>query len=278
MEFIKRDAPSNYNVMFLGDVHIGTLLHYKSGFDKFINMANKSYKGCKHNIIIGMGDYIEAIDTSDKRFDLDTADKLKIRPDIQREYFESQIECIKNKIAVLLYGNHEDGLMRYHDYVRSICRYLNIPYGTYSCIIQFPTWKLYCTHGRGVIRTTADDPIRQESNLHLSLKRKLKNKSADCAVMAIGHFHKLLISDPRKNLYLTSNGKEFKQHYTESNQGDKYIHPDHRWYVCTGSFLRAYRRGVSGYAEKACYDPTVLGFPIIKVRNKLIQGIDPIYL
>lgn len=278
MEFIERDAPKNYNVFLIGDVHIGTLLHYNSGFKNALEMLNRPYKGFNHNIMVGMGDYIEAIDVSDKRFDTDTIDKNMIRPDNQREYFESLIKPYRKKIATLLYGNHEDTLMRYHDYVRSVCRSLSIPYGTYTCVPTFPTWKLYATHGRGTIRTVADDPIRQESNLLLSLKRKLKNKAADCAVMAMGHIHKLLISDPKKNLYMTSNGKDLIQSYTTSRQNDSYIHPDHRWYVATGSFLKTYRRGVSGYAEKAMYDPSVLGFPVVVVRNGLIQGIDPIYL
>ena len=36
--------------------------------------------------------------------------------------------------------------------------------------------------------------------------------------------------------------------------------------------------GISGYAEKAEYDPVELGFLILKVRNKKIVELEPYYL
>lgn len=278
MEFINRDAPKNYNVFLIGDVHIGTLLHYEKGFNICIGMLNKNYMGASHNIAVGMGDYLEAIDTSDRRFDIDTVSLEMIRPDKQREHFEEKIKHVSHKFACLLFGNHEGTLLRYYDYIRSVCSSLNIQYGTYSSIIKFPTWKLFATHGYGTIRSTADDPIRRDANLKLSLKRKLKDLSGDCAIMAMGHVHQLIINEPNKTLYISSNGKDLKQNYIEGGQTDKYIHPDHRWYVASGSFLRTFLNGVSGYAERAMYAPNKLGFPIIRVRNEKIVGVDPIYV
>ena len=72
---------------------------------------------------------------------------------------------------------------------------------------------------------------------------------------------------------MTANG--LIQHYTGYDQNAPYIHPDNRWYVNTGSFCRLYVEGVSGYAERAGYDPMEIGFPVLRVRDGKIQGIRP---
>jgi hypothetical protein len=199
MQFVDRTVPANFNLFLFGDVHIGTLLHYEDGFDKFIDMLNSPYDGVKHNAAIGMGDYIEAIDHSDKRFDVHSVDLGKIRPDQQMDHFESKIKSSAKKIVLLKFGNHEGKLTKYYDYVNSACRKLSIPYGTYTAITTFSRrpkngskkeqylFKSFTTHGNGSINSIADDPERLEANLNLSLKRKLKNKAGDCALMAMGH-------------------------------------------------------------------------------------------
>ena len=106
----------------------------------------------------------------------------------------------------------------------------------------------------------------------------MRDKAADCAVMIKHHVHKLIVAKPDAALYLTDDGKAIKQHYTESGQNQQYIHPDHRWYGCAGSFMRLYEDGMSGYAEIAEYDPTELGWLVTKVRNKKIVAVEPYYL
>jgi hypothetical protein len=169
--------------------------------------------------------------------------------------------------------------MRYYDYVGGICRDLSVAYGTYTSIISYRNkrgellFKVYAAHGRGSIKSAADDPIRVEANLNLSLKRKLKNKAADCSVSAMGHTHLLLVSKPKKTLYMTSEDGAIMQNYMEGEQAARYIHPDHRYYLNTGTFRRTSMRGVSDYAEKAMYDPVVLGFPVLLVREGKIVDV-----
>ena len=287
MEFVKRYVPANFNIFYFGDIHIGTLLHNATGFRKFIDLAKSPYDGVSHNVLIGMGDYIEAIDHSDKRFDVRSVDLGKIRPDMQIDHFQELVEPIKSKIVVLLDGNHEYKLIKYFPYVQRMCTKLQVPYGTFSSVVSFfwrpkkgpeqLLFKTYVTHGNGSIKTTADDPERQEANLNLSLKRKLKHKAGDCVIMAMGHTHKLLVVRPKKTLYLTSNGERLKQNYTGSNQSDEYIPADMRWYLNTGSFLRTYMRGISGYAERAMYDPAVLGCTVAKIRNTKVVDCEKLY-
>ena len=81
-----------------------------------------------------------------------------------------------------------------------------------------------------------------------------------------------------KTLYLIDDGENIKQHYKFSITPNQKIHPDHRWYVNTGSFLRLYGdMGVSGYAEMAWYDPIMLGFSVAKVRDRELVGVEKEY-
>ena len=284
MEFITTTVPKNFNIFMLGDLHIGSLLFYGEGFNHALQMLDEDYRGSKCNHVIGMGDYCEAIDSSDKRFDTYTIDTGKIRPDLQYDYFEELIRHTRKRWGCLLFGNHEDTHMKHSDYTRRICKNLDIPYGTYSAVITYQLktgeqlFKVFVTHGRGSINSTADDPIRREANYHLSLKRKFKGKFADCAISAMGHTHRLLVCPPKKTLYMTSEDGEMLQNYKEGEQSASYIHPDHRYYVNTGSFRRTYIRGCSDYAEKAMYDPVELGFPVVVVRNGKIQRIEKEYI
>jgi hypothetical protein len=280
MEFVDVEAPDNFNLFFFGDLHIGSLLFHESGFREALEMTGRPYRGASCNHIVGMGDFIEAIDHSDRRFDSTTTDLKKIRPEMQAEYFEELIRPYRKKFDVLLVGNHEDALAKYFDYTRLVCRNLGINYGTYTSVITYRNragellFKVFASHGRGSIKSAADDPERVEANLNLSLKRKLKNKAADCAIMAMGHTHLTLICKPKKTLYMTYEEGDIRQNYKEGDQAARYIHPDHRYYLNTGTFRRTYLRGVSDYAEKALYDPVVLGFPVVMVRNgRIIDAI-----
>ena len=117
-----------------------------------------------------------------------------------------------------------------------------------------------------------------KSNMELSLKRSLKFKAGDCAVMTKGHTHRILVADPIKELYLTDDGERIRGHYTGWGQAESYIHPDARWYGNTGSFLKLYGIGHSGYAEIFEYDPMEIGFLVLKIRDKKIISLDPVYL
>jgi hypothetical protein len=282
VEYLVREVPKNFNIFLIGDVHIGTLLHYNSGFAKCLEMLGRPYQGAGHNVAIGMGDYLEAIDHTDKRFDLDTVDKKAIRPDEQREYFEDKIKPHAKKFATLLYGNHEDTLLKYHDYVRSICKSLTIPYGTYTAVVAFhhdgKEIKGYFTHGRGNISSISPDPVRKLAQLKFTLKRKLQEMAGNCIISAMGHTHKLLVVEPEPTLVVSHEADDMHQRYITALQDDDYIPPDHRYFINTGSFLRTFRRGVSGYAEKAMYPPSVLGFPIVRIRDFRVVGVDPIYV
>ena len=167
---------------------------------------------------------------------------------------------------------------------KQICSELKVPYGSYSCRISFQDkrgnllFKGFFAHGRKQISSTADDPRRREENMRLILKRHLKDLAGDCVLMAKGDTHKLLICDPSPRLYLRDTGTEIQDAYTEAGYTDRYIHPDDRWYVNSGSFMRLQIVGKESYAERAELPPVELGFAVVRFRDRKIEGIDKVTL
>jgi hypothetical protein len=279
MQFVSRKVPRNFNVFFIGDWHIGASTFHEDGAQQLINAIQRPYDGVKHNVGIGMGDYIEAIDTLDKRFDFDNTDLRRPTPEMQIDHFIEMVRPIRKQLAVLLYGNHEHKLNRYCDYTAKASKDLGIPYGTTSSIVSFMgnnglLFKVYATHGNGSINSTADSPERRRSTMLISLKRKLADLSGDCAVMCMGHTHKLMVSEPEHTLFIRSDGNRLVQDYIQAEQNARYLPPDHRWYINTGSMLKLFGDGHSNYAERAMYSPLELGYAVLRVRSGKIVGVD----
>jgi len=286
LKLITKQLPDNHNIFLFGDKHTGSLLSSQHGWNTLLNMMHSKYEGCSNNYGIDMGDAIEAIMVDDKRFYPEkTADEDKAvvpAPLKQLETAVKERESIKKQLLCMLDGNHPRKLWRFANITASICEKLGVEYGTYTAKITIHNsdlmYKIYATHGFKNITSTADDPIRKEANEKLILKRHLRNKAGDCAVMAKGHTHKLIVCKPKSTLYLTDDGNKIKQKYTNWGQNEEYIHPDARWYGNTGAFLKLHGKDMSGYAEIMEYDPVELGFLVLIVRKKKIQELRPIYL
>ena len=284
MKIITKVLPANHNLFLFGDDHEGTILRHKKGWDQLVNMMNSEYAGVSANFGVDHGDIIEAIMTDDPRYDPETTE-TSIPMEQQARAIENRKE-IADKLLVILEGNHPRKLWRFGAITKTVCRKLNVPYGTWSAKLIFRDrkdrllYKSFHTHGRKTITSTADDPKRRIVNMRLILKRHLKFKMGDCALMSKGHTHKLIVCEPESELYITDNGSKTKQSYTMqgTSHTEGFIHPDHRWYVNAGSFLRLYGEDVSGYAEIGEYDPIELGFAVARKRNRKIQGIDKVIL
>lgn len=282
MKLLQKQLPDDHNIFFFGDKHDGTILSYQKGWEKLVNMLHSKYKGCKHNFAAEGGDDIEAVTIDDKRFSPDRlTEKL---PMAQIKEAIRIRQPIKHLYLWKLEGNHEYALWRFGDCMASICEGLGVDYGTHTAKGTICDnkgrimYKVYDTHGRKQVGSVADDPVRRTSNMKLSLKRHLEYKAGDCAVMIKHHTHKLLVCEPTKELFLTDDGEKINEGYTTGIQQGGYIAPNARWYGNAGSFLKLFGDGSSGYAERAEYDPTELGFLILTVRDRQIVGLDPIYL
>ena len=268
--------PSNLNLYEIGDSHEGTTLQAHDSLLETIERIHDDPIG----YAVFMGDEIEAITVDDKRYDLDT--QKKATPLQQRDNVIKDFEPIKDKLLVWLWGNHSRTLAKFGNVTLDICRALGIPYGTWTAKLIFhdaygPMFKAFLAHGiGGRIVSNAKDWEQQQANMKASLKRKLEAKAGDCLLMSMGHTHLLMVVEPAKRLYLIDDGEHIKQRYLTPGSTDEYIPPERRWYTNTGSFLKLYGEGVSGYGEVAGYDPIRLGFVIVKVRDRTIESVEDV--
>lgn len=283
MKLLTTQLPNDHNFFFFGDAHQDSPLSSDKGWDALVNAMLSEYDGCKNNYGAEGGDDIEAITIDDKRYSVEDR-KTTALPLLQMRDAVKKRQPIKHLLRYKLMGNHELKLEKFGNLMADMCESLGVPYGTYTTKLTVNTtednlmYKTFDTHGRKGINSTADDPLRRETNLELTLKRQLKFKAGDCAVMLKHHTHKLIVCKPKSELYLTDNGNTIKQNYTSWGQTEPYIHPDARWYGNAGSLLRLYGDGMSGYAEIAEYDPVELGWLVLKVRDRKIVALEPYYL
>jgi hypothetical protein len=282
VKLIQKTASANFNIFLIGDDHEGTILRATKGWEQMLDMVESHYDGVspRNNFVVHHGDHIEAIMLDDPRYDLETVENPI--PTEQNAKAGKNFKPIQKRIVTILDGNHPRKLWKFGPLTRNLCNGLGVEFGTATAKISWVDrkgrllFKSYHTHGRKTINSTADDPERIESNMNLTLKRHLKRKAGDCILMAKGHTHKLLVAAPKRQLYMTDDGENIRQGYTQSAHTDEYIHPDHRWYCNTGSFYRSFAVGVSSYAELAEYDPVEIGFAVVRVRGRQIQGIDKV--
>jgi predicted phosphodiesterase len=278
MEIISHNLPENHRIYLLGDTHEGSKLQDSDGFQSILAEVKKD----KNAYIAHLGDLAEAIMIDDSRYDKETVAQGKDVPLLQYRSVKEKLFPVRDRILTVMMGNHDWKHIRkvgnlVKDYV---CAELKVPYGTYTCKLLINDkksnlmYKIFLTHGFGALNSNADDPVRRLSNMQLALKRKLSQKAADCAIMAMGHNHKLITVDPLPTLYLVDENNDVQQHYIAGVQSAQYIHPDHRWYCATGSFFKLYGLGMSGYGEVFGYDPHELGCCIVHVENKTIVRVE----
>ena len=282
MQIIQKTLPTDHNLYLISDIHEGTILQHEHGLERMMEMVLSD----KNNYVAILGDLAEGITIDDKRYDPATTDDRSPTPLQQYKALVELFKPIKDRIIVVLEGNHDYKISsRYGNGVRDIfCSSLSVPFGTYSCKLAIGDrrgklqYKAHLTHGFGNVNSSADDPVRQEANMFLSLKRKLAPLAGDCAIHAMGHTHKLLVKPPISKLYLADDGERIRQHYTKADYRSEYIDPDLRWYVNTGSFYKNFHMGESGYAERFGYAPTQLGFCVAEVQDGNIENIRKVIL
>lgn len=287
MKLIERTLPRTHRLYLFGDTHEGSILKHRKGVKKM----KKRILADPAAYAFHMGDVAEGITIDDKRYCRDTIDPKTPTPVHQYNAAAEELYEIRDRLlGILDHGNHDWTIAsRYGNSVENIvARELwgkdkaKDYCGTYSCKLSIKDskgnlmYKSFLTHGNGSINSTADDPVRREANMHLSLKRKLHKKAGDCVIMAHAHTHKLLVKPPIRELYLTDDGKHIKQQYTEIDQTEGYIPPDLRWYINTGSFYKLYHDGVSSYAERASYDPVELGYAVVHVKDGIIKDVEKV--
>jgi len=241
----------------IGDVHYGNA---NVDLPKFL--ATIEYIRNKENCYaILMGDMCEAINMSDKRFDVESvAPELKSRlSDItfaQYENMRDMLAPIKDKILCSIRGNHGDNLrVRYNtDFDAWMCKELGIPMAGYSAFLKLKfdrtqfhaeTLTFFLHHGIMSSRLTG-----AKVN---AVERLAENFVAD--IYLNGHSHDLFCT---AKVQLSAAGMHIKER--------------RQYFAHTGTFLKTYVEGNLSYAERALYPPLktgVLKFSIYPRAGKL---------
>ena len=273
------NMPDNFEMIFFGDNQHGNIAEAE---DKYLECIK--YITQNENVYgVHMGDCMDAFFVDDKRYDPTTCKSPPLEQ--MKHQIEVLTDCAKTRrLLSILEGNHEHALfLKAGNITNTLCEWLRLASGceypiagTFTNKLELlttkntPMFKVYCTHGRKGITSVSPDPHRKRAYLQFRLKRILEDMAGDCIVMVRGHSHIVLVTPPIPTLYLTSERGKIKQHYTKAGLGKtaEYIPPEHRWYGCSGSFLKSQELGVSTYSELAEFPPTEIGYLRLIVRDR----------
>lgn len=285
MQIIHKDVPSSFEFVLFGDNQRGNAAEHRSGLSDCIEYILDT-ENC---FAAHMGDEVEAMWISHKFYDpeIHKDPPLKAVKEIRQQL---RPLARAGKLVTILFSNHSHKLYpHYGDVTAETCEELGIPYGTFSCKIEFHfrgrngrnamPMKWYLTHGRRRIGSVSPDAKRNLANRLYQLQQHLYRKAGDCILMAKGHVHQVLISKPDPQLYLTSLGDRVHKRYTQPGMvaGD-FIPPEMRYYVATGSFLKGQLLGTNTYTEMYELDPVDLGYVKVIVQDRRIADVVPVIL
>lgn len=284
MKLLSHRIKSTHNIYLISDIHCGSVGFSESKFKEALAHVKDDPDG----YLCILGDICDNVVWTDaKRFDPDNRQAGETVADHYR-HVSRLLEPVKDRILCILEGNHDNDITKttIANFASDMCVTLGVTYGDYTSKISLRNdagklmYKLFLTHGRGFLSSTADDPLRQESNLRLAVKRKLSRLAADCMVMAFGHTHRLIVSRPVRSVYLYDDGARLQSDTIHAGlaQSSRWIHPDVRFYVNTGSFLRSQIVGKTTYAERFMMAPTEIGYAKVVCRDGKVQDVQEVVL
>ncbi len=280
MQFLEMNVPRVHKLYLASDFHDGSANRHRDGQLALYERIAKE----KDSRLLEGGDDIEGIVVDDKRYIQESVDTKTSVPLLQAQNCVKERWEIRKKIVGKLIGNHEVTLLKFGNLMRDIiCKDLGVPYGTYTCVLTVrdlqgkQMYKVFYTHGRRNIGSTSEDPKRRKANMEYQLKKHLYRKMADCLIMAEGHHHKLLISEPEPELQLVSTGKRLHQTYTRNPGSVREIPPDLRYYAGTGSYRGLYGEpGKIDYGEIGGYDPEELGSVCFHMNGDTVEEAEKV--
>lgn len=264
---IKRKSRSD-NCFYLcpiGDIHYGNSNCDEEALNKAINWINEI-----DAYVIGMGDYIDAININDKRFDVQQVSKKTRLDDLVTSQMKGLYKYLdridKNKIIGFLTGNHEDVIRTKYmrDITLELCNKYETNYLGYSAWIRLVidretanashdshSLKIFAHHGYGGARFR---PTKQWKIEHLK-------DDKDYDILLMGHVHLL---DAARNI-----------RQTITKKGALDVLEKTTLEMITGSFLKTSAKGTENYAEKLGYGVTKTGIGTIKIElNRLNKNIE----
>lgn len=283
-QVIEVDLPPEHSICLGGDDHYGGVTCEEQAIRDRHTWVNRS----KNRFMIHMGDLCENITPKDRRYNPDVHDMS-----VSEQYrgIREHLERVADDTLVCLSGNHDwKNQGRDGDIVRDhVCAPLGIPYGTNECKVSVYVdgdlaYKMYLNHGFSSMNSRAKHSALEKRNYYRRrLYQILRSVEVnDCEVMALGHHHRLLAFRPRPFVRLYDDGDELQDSWSrlpnvKTEDGERWIHPDNRWYACTGTTRKSREQGVITYPSTKGYPPTPLGWCVLDYdHGKESLNIDPV--
>jgi len=258
-----KHVPARVCIIPCGDWHIGSVACDMRKLKIMLKWIARS----KDVYMIGMGDLIDAINISDKRFSPDEIHpeyygKLSRLVQEQVDTCVGLLEPIRDKIIGLAIGNHELHITKsYHyDVMTELCGRLQVKYLGWTSITRFRVTKLKHSTSR-VVTIFAEHSLvggKKKGNKINSLEDR--SNDFDCDVYIRGHSHDK-IATTKTQLYVPRTGKLS-------------IQERKRVYSICPSYFKSYREGSMSYAEVAGYSPTSTGVVRIDLNFDNKMGLD----
>ena len=217
----------------LGDVHLGALTCQVDKFQRAVDWIEKT--DCK---VILMGDLMEFATKSS--VGAGWVEQVQ-SPQAQLDVLKEVLDPIKDKVLVLLEGNHEMrctlavGL----DISKILADFLGVPYGGYASFVYLRVGKQnYVVHAQHA----CSGARYLLTKMHAAMKTA---EHTDADIYLYGHTHELAVAT-----------QPF-QHY---NKRGRFVEMQKKYFVLTGGFLGFF----GGYAEKKNMNPSPTGMANIK--------------
>ena len=261
MKILEVDIPKYLELYYVGDVH------YPRGNIKDFRSVLKHISKKKYRWMIGMGDFIEAINQQDTRYNPEEMASIiheygspMNMINEQWRAFEKDISILKDNNVFLLAGNHEFQYTKRtsFNYLKMLCERLGFEYmgdGFSALIMNRKKSRVISvqTHGCGAGVSVGYPFTKLEQYSHII---------AEPDILALGHVHKLGVNVVTDRLKLEDNVLRQKPQY----------------HIVTGSFLTNYNLNGSNYAERKGYKPLPIGYIKVEVENGVINRVYPVVL
>ncbi len=262
LEYNRVEIPCKYqntewfNLVLIGDVHEGNI----GCCEKTLKRVIKYVKDTPNTFWIAMGDMLEAIVPSDKRFDIRTV-AVKYQRELDNlvpEQIATTVERFKPITKNCLgwhRGGHCEKIRKFHhtDVLKEIHRHLGVKvyYDMAITRLRFYAENTRWSNSFDILSAHGNIAGRKEGGKINRLVDLMADHEAD--IYALGHGH------TRQPV------TKYRLYFDQAGE----IQSRETFGTFTGSFLKAYIKGGTSYAEKAMYPPNSIGAVEFKINPRL---------
>lgn len=283
MQIIDVELPEEHTIVAGGDWQLGNAGFVRECAEDLVDRVASD----EDTYWIQMGDAMEGIRLSDRRYEPSIHGEPVMRQQVEDVVDIS--EPAADSTICWLEGNHEQKAGDNEQYAAWMARRLStldreewsqahqnpeegvewepglVPFGTYQAIVRVHVdgelaYQIQAYHGHGSLL----------SRNHSTLVRKFDRLGVtSCEVNFAGHWHYITARQGARynkaghsELFIGEDGLEsrFEGIDVVEKDGQRWVHPDHRWYAVCGCALRSRIPGETTYEERKGYKVADIGW------------------